>query len=95
MTYNRLEHDIVGYGDHVTDGNALSVAVIPSSNEDEVWFVIEREIDSNDVVYIEQMQPRDWGSDQDDCFYVDSGLTYDSTAATSFSGWDHLEGETV
>lgn len=32
---------------------------------------------------------------QEDAFYVDSGLTYDSTATTTITGLDHLEGETV
>lgn len=32
---------------------------------------------------------------QEDVFCVDGGLTYDSTATTSISGLDHLEGETV
>ena len=34
-------------------------------------------------------------TDQEDAFYVDSGLTYDSTATTTITGLDHLEGETV
>jgi hypothetical protein len=33
--------------------------------------------------------------DQADAFYVDCGLTYDGVAATTISGLDHLEGETV
>jgi hypothetical protein len=32
---------------------------------------------------------------QVDAFYVSSGLTYDSTATTTITGLDHLEGETV
>ena len=32
---------------------------------------------------------------QKDAFYVDSGLTYDSTATTTITGLSHLEGETV
>jgi hypothetical protein len=31
----------------------------------------------------------------EDCFYVDSGLSYNGAPATSFSGLDHLEGEDV
>lgn len=34
-------------------------------------------------------------ADQEDAFYVDSGLTYDGAATTTISGLDHLEGETV
>ena len=41
------------------------------------------------------MAPRYWGTDQEDCFFVDSGLTYDGDPDSTFSGLDHLEGETV
>lgn len=34
-------------------------------------------------------------ADQDDAFYVDCGLTYDSTATTTITGLSHLEGGTV
>jgi len=36
-----------------------------------------------------------FGTDVDDAFFVDSGLTYDSTATTTITGLNHLEGETV
>jgi len=76
MSYNR-EQDVVAWSEHITDGDVESVAVIPGSDEDEVWFVVERVIDSNTVRYIEQMQPHDWGSDDNDTFFVDCGLTFD------------------
>jgi hypothetical protein len=41
------------------------------------------------------MKPIDFGSDIEDAFFVDSGLTYSGTAATTISGLDHLEGETL
>jgi len=41
------------------------------------------------------MKPRIWGTEQADCFFVDCGLSYDGTATDTFSGLDHLEGETV
>jgi hypothetical protein len=72
-----------------------SVAVIPGEDEDEVWLVVTRIINEQKVRYLEQMQPRDWGSDAEDQWFVDSGLDYDSDAATTFSGLDHLEGEEV
>jgi hypothetical protein len=34
-------------------------------------------------------------SDIEDAFFVDSGLTYEGTAATTITGLDHLEGEEV
>ncbi|MHC4560756.1 MAG: GLUG motif-containing protein, partial [Planctomycetota bacterium] len=75
------------------DANFISVAVIPGSNEDEVWVAVERYIDSTDVVYVEQFQPVDWGADQNDAFFVDSGLT--GSSISEATGLDHLEGEVI
>lgn len=75
MTYNRPQ-DVVAWAHHVTDGDIESVATIPGTGEDEVWMSVERTIDGSTVRYIERMQPRDWGTSQSDCFFVDSGLTW-------------------
>ncbi|KKN01331.1 hypothetical protein LCGC14_1128770, partial [marine sediment metagenome] len=76
LTYNRSQ-EVVGWAHNVTDGDVESVAVIPGMDEDEVWFVINRAIGTTTLRYIERMQPRDWGTSQSDCFFVDSGLTWD------------------
>ena len=44
---------------------------------------------------IEKMMPRITNESRYDFFFVDSGLSYDGFAATTFSGLDHLEGKTV
>ncbi len=80
--------------DGTSDSDFESVAVINGNPEDEVWVVVERTIDSNTVRYIEQFQPRIFG-DPCDAYYVDAGITYDSTATTTITGLSHLEGETV
>jgi hypothetical protein len=72
-----------------------SVAVIPSTSEDEVWVTCNRTINGSAVRYIERMKPRDWGDDMEDMFFVDSGLTYDGDSTSTITGLDHLEGETV
>lgn len=72
-----------------------SVAVIPGNGEDEVWFAISRVFEGTQRYKIEQMQPQDWGSDQNDIFFVDCGLTYDGVEATTLTGLDHLNGEEV
>lgn len=95
MTYQR-EHSVIAWSLITTDGYYESVKVIPgSSGEDEVWTVVKRTIRGTDYRYIEQFQPRDWGTDQDDCWFVDSGLSYDGTATAEFSGLDHVVGEIV
>ena len=85
MTYQRSQ-EVVGWHKH-TSGTAdfESVAVIPGPTEDEVWFSVERLINGSTVRYIEQLQPRDWGADQNDIFFVDSGLTFDGGAPVTIT----------
>lgn len=94
LTYNRNE-GVVAWARHITDGEFESVAVIPGTNEDQVWVVVKRTIEGVDVRYVEQMQPQDWGTDPDDSRFVDSGLTYSGDFTGTITGLDHLEGETV
>lgn len=64
-----------GAGDAVVE----SVAVIPGDGgDDEVWVVVKRTIDGNTVRYVEYFKPFDSGSEQEDAFFVDSGLSQDT-----------------
>ncbi len=90
LTYLR-EQSVVAWSLQNTDGDFESVAIIPSSDEDEIWVVVNRDVGR----FIEQFQPRDWGSDDDDAWFVDSGISYSGVATTSFSGATHLANETV
>ena len=91
LTYRR-DQSVAAWTSQVTDGDFESVAIISSGeDEDEVWVSVKR----NNIRYIEQFQPRDWGADDDYCWFVDSGLTYDRTATAAFSGLGHLESKTV
>jgi len=81
--------------DSTGDSDFESIAVINGDPEDEVWVIVERTINSSTVRYIEQFQDRDFGSDADDAYYVDCGVTYDSTASSAMTGLTHLVGETV
>lgn len=76
MTYKRSQ-EVIAWARHVTDGTVESVAVIAGTEEDEVWLIVNRVIDSNTNRYVEQLQPFDWGTDQDDMWFVDSGLQFD------------------
>ncbi len=97
LTYQR-DQSIAAWTKQITDGDFTSVAVIPGqvgTNEDEVWVIAEREINSSTVFYVEQFQPQEWGSDPNDAWFVDSGITYSGVATDTFTGADHLEAETV
>ena len=94
LTYNRNE-GVVAWARHITDGEFESVAVIPGTDEDQVWVVIKRTRGGINVRYIEQMQPQDWGTDPEDGWFVDSGLAYSGILTDTITGLEHLEGETV
>ena len=102
MTYRR-EENVVGWHEHILggsfgSGNAVveSVAVIPGDlNEDNVYLVVKRTINGATARYIETFSNFDFGTDVEDAFFVDSGLTYSGSAATTISGLNHLEGQSV
>ena len=91
-----------------SEGNSVveSVASIPgtdgsgqthdSTNRDEVWVIVKRTINGATGRYVEMFE-RDYeqGYDQEDAYYLDSLLTYDSSSTSTISGLSHLEGQTV
>ena len=106
FTYNR-DQEVSGWHRHPLGGDGIveSVCTIPAPDgtRDELWLIVRRTIDGATVRYVEYLE-KAWeaadidgtgGDDQDDAFYVDSGLTYDGAATTTVTGLDHLEGETV
>lgn len=78
---------IWGWFNVITDGEFEDVAVIPGVSEDEVWVIVKRTLPDGTVNRnIEYFKPRDWGSDQKDVFFVDSGLSFDGGAAVTITG---------
>jgi len=77
-----------------------SLSVIPSSRngEEELWMIVQRTIDGVTRRYIEFLEATfdtEESSTKSNAFFVDSGLSYNSTATATISGLDHLEGQTV
>ena len=102
FTYARSEN-VIGWHRHIlggafSSGQAVveSVASIPTdSNEDELYMIVKRTINGATRRYVEYLKLFDYGTDQTDAFYVDSGLTYSGGATTTITGLDHLEGQSV
>lgn len=88
------EQQVYGWHFHDTDGLFESACVVAEGNEDVLYVVAKRTIDARAVRYIERMRTRLF-TDQDDAYYVDSGLTYDGSPVTNVTGLWHLEGEEV
>lgn len=99
FTFNK-EQDVVGWHRHALGGGGEveSCTVIPSPNRDrdDLWLVVKRTINGQTKRYIEYLE-REYrpGDTQESCFYVDSGGTYEGAPATTISGIDWLEGQTV
>lgn len=93
MTYVP-DQQVIAWHQHSTDGLFESVAVSASDAEDFLYAVVKRTINGAAVRYIEKMHSREFTT-LADAFFVDSGLTYEGSAATTISGLYHLEGEEV
>jgi hypothetical protein len=107
FTYNQ-EQQVEGWHRHQLGGTDVvveSIATIPAPDGDreELWLIVKRTINGETHRYVEFLE-KPWegpdqddteGDDQEDAFYVDSGLTYDGASTSTISGLDHLEGETV
>jgi hypothetical protein len=97
MTYKR-DQDVVGWCRQVTRAGDVfeSVAVLPhpDGDRDQVWVIVQRQLASGSVRYVEILDDGahlfDWPALNTDC-----ALSYNGVAATTISGLDHLEGATV
>ena len=86
---------ILAWTQHTTDGFFESVTVIPeSTGEEKLYAVIKRTINGATKRFVERMKSRRI-DDIKDSFFVDCGLTYNGSAASTITGLDHLEGKTV
>jgi hypothetical protein len=94
FSYERAEQ-VTSWSRFITDGLFESVIVINGDPEDQVWVSVNRTIGGSTKRYIEYFSARDFGTDVDDAYFVDSGITYDDVATTTITGLTHLEAETV
>ena len=92
MTYLR-DQQVYAWHRHTTQGKVLSVCANSAEDYTEIWLAVER----NGKVCMEQMANPWQGDNLDDadCFFVDSGLSYQGSKLSSVSGLDHLNGMTV
>lgn len=93
LTYQR-EHQVAGWHKHTTSGTFESVATISEDGRDAVYVVVKRNINGSDVRYVERLEKR-YTDSSADCFFVDSGLSYNGSPITELSGLQHLENEEV
>lgn len=103
FTFNReqyTEPPFGGWHRHPVGGSGIVESLVsvpsPGNDRDDLWMVVRRTINGSTKRYVEYMEAEfEAGDDQADAFYVDCGLTYDGSPATTISGLGHLEGKTV
>lgn len=85
LTYDR-EQNVVGWHRHETSGTFEAVACIygDTDADDEVWVVVARMVGTQTVRFVERLNPVHWTA-KADAFFVDCGLTYDGSPATTFT----------
>jgi len=71
------EQQVGGWHQHDTDGTFESCCVVAEGNEDVLYVVVKRTINSASVRYIERMHTRQF-TDPADAFFVDSGSTFNA-----------------
>lgn len=93
------EQDFKAWAHHDTLGQFKSVATvienIGTGFVNALYVVVQRLIEGQTVQYIERMAERSFPNGVQDAWCVDSGLQYVGTPATTFTGGEHLGGETV
>ncbi len=84
------EHEVYAWHRHESTGTFKSVGAISGSEQDDVYFIVQRTVDGDPVFYVEKLMPR-----VSDGVFVDCSLTYDGSPVTVITGLEHLEGLTV
>lgn len=89
------EHQINAWHRHDTQNGVFeSCAVVSEGREDVLYVVVKRRVNQQEVRYIERLESRAFRQPQD-CFIVDSGLSYSGRPVIEVGGLEHLEGEVV
>lgn len=97
LTYDGTQR-VAAWHRHSTDGLFESVAVMSDKGRDLLFAVIRRNVNGQDVRYVEVME-NDFsgnnGSKADTGFFVDCGLSYIGAPTKNINGLSHLRGKTV
>lgn len=87
--------DVVAFIPVETDGDFESVAVLPASTQDRVYFVVNRTINGSTVRYVEKMALDSEAKPSTVCKVMDAFTTGSNAASATVAVGTHLIGETV
>lgn len=95
LLYDRAD-SVVGWARFVTDGTIENVAILPTGEDDDVYFVVKRVIGGVDKRYIEKLASTSELDVTGVSFYVDSSIRFQSgTPTQTVTGLTHLIGKEV
>ncbi|WP_159585918.1 hypothetical protein [Chelativorans xinjiangense] len=90
------DQEVLAFVPMETDGDFESVAVLPATTQDRVYFVVNRTVNGGTVRYVEKMSQDSEVKPDTLCRVMDSHLVAtNSPASATVSGLTHLIGETV
>lgn len=78
-----------------TSGDVEDVVVLPGQDEDQVYYLVKRTVNGNEVRYFERWARESECQGGQINKQADSFVAYSGAATSSISGLDHLEGESV
>lgn len=93
LTYD-LADEVVAWTPVVTNGSFERVAVLPGSDEDDVYFIVARSV-SGTKRYIEKLTKRSESVGGTLSKTIDSHIVYSGAPTTTITGLGHLEGKNV
>lgn len=98
LTYEK-EQQVLGWHQHELEGPGAFVKhmrALPGDSGDDVWMIVEREVNGETVRYHEVLTNDDINTTaKEDSRFLDCHLSYDGAPTSTVSGLWHLEGETV
>lgn len=95
ITYNPEQDTIAFCSGEVSGGFVEWVATVPEGDADATYLLVRRTIDGSTVRYIEKLDWGDWTTTQEIRNAHDCYVEVESSSRATWSGFGHLEGETV
>lgn len=94
------EQELIAWTHSDTSGAFQSVATVTETigsgvSVDAIYFIVQREINGSTVQYVERLADIPSPQILANSWQVDAGITYSGAAALTFTGAQHLAGETV
>ncbi len=95
ITYNPEQNTIAFCSGEVAGGFVEWVATLPEGGSDATYLLVRRTIDGQTKRYIEKLDWGNWMDTQEVRNAHDCRAEFTGPAADTWSGFDHLEGETI